>query len=172
MFTNKEQLCQSFWQSVKEQELKAKKIPPPLKASRVNHRNLYGIRLILPIRADFYRLIQIILWISVMSVHIPAHLCIIQCLSLKLLLLTFTQNWRCLNVFLEVVFWVWLFFRYIKAVSSFDKLGINVRNLAEKVWWRDLISVSPEKYTDVLHVWASIATGFRSRYSLVHTKYI
>ena len=43
MFTNKEQLCQSFWQSVKEQRFKAKKIegggqfaPPPLKASRVN----------------------------------------------------------------------------------------------------------------------------------------
>ena len=44
MFTNKEQLCQSFWQSVKKQKFKAKKIeggsiwhPPPLppKASRV-----------------------------------------------------------------------------------------------------------------------------------------
>ena len=41
VFTNKEQLCQSFWQSVKEQKFKAKKIKgggsiwPPLKASRV-----------------------------------------------------------------------------------------------------------------------------------------
>ena len=47
MFTNKEQLCQSFWQSVKEQKFKAKKIergvqfnpPSPLKASRVNDQN-------------------------------------------------------------------------------------------------------------------------------------
>ena len=41
MFTNKEQLCQSFSQSIKEQKFKAKKIevtpPPPLKASRVKH---------------------------------------------------------------------------------------------------------------------------------------
>ena len=41
VFTNKEQLCQSFWQSVKEQKLKAKNLksnppPPPHKASRVN----------------------------------------------------------------------------------------------------------------------------------------
>ena len=40
MFTNKEQLCQSFWQLVKEQKFKAKKIEggqfdTPLKASKV-----------------------------------------------------------------------------------------------------------------------------------------
>ena len=47
VFTNKEQLCQSFWQSVKEQKFKAKKIeggfnltpPLPLKASRVKGRS-------------------------------------------------------------------------------------------------------------------------------------
>ena len=46
VFTNKEQLCQSFWQSVKEQKFKAKKIewgsiwphppPPPSRLLRLN----------------------------------------------------------------------------------------------------------------------------------------
>ena len=45
MTSNKEQLCQSFWQSVKEQKFKAKKIeggqfdPHPLKASRINTKS-------------------------------------------------------------------------------------------------------------------------------------
>ena len=52
VFTNKEQLCQSFWQSVKEQKFKAKKIergvnltPPPPKASRVKLSDLSKLQI-------------------------------------------------------------------------------------------------------------------------------